>query len=132
MTPSGLTLFDTIWDDHRVNVEPAPDGGPDTLYIDLHLIHEVTSPQAFSILRDRGHEAPPTRTRPWPPWTTRLHPPHPDPDGKYVIENPDAEIQLAALESNCAEFGVPLYPMGTPTRASSTSPRRSSASSNRG
>ncbi len=115
MTPSRLTLFDTIWDDHRVNPDPAPDGGPDTLYIDLHLIHEVTSPQAFSILRDRGMKLRhPEQTMATMDHSTPSTPP--GPDGKYVIENPDAEIQLAALESNCDEFGVPLYPMGHPNQ----------------
>ena len=111
MTQERLTLFDTIWDDHRVNPDPAPDGGPDTLYIDLHLIHEVTSPQAFSILRDRDMKLRhPNQTMATMDHSTPSTPP--GPDGKYVIENPDAEIQLAALESNCADFGVPLYPMG--------------------
>jgi len=115
MTATGLTLFDTIWDDHRVNPEPAPDGGPDTLYIDLHLIHEVTSPQAFSILRDRGMKLRhPEQTVATMDHSTPSTPP--GPDGNYVIENPDAEIQLAALESNCAEFGVPLFPMGHPNQ----------------
>jgi len=111
MTHQRLTLFDSIWDDHRVNPDPAPDGGPDTLYIDLHLIHEVTSPQAFSILRDRGMKLRhPNQTMATMDHSTPSTPP--GPDGIYVIENPDAEIQLAALESNCADFGVPLYPMG--------------------
>ncbi len=111
MQPTGLTLFDTIWDDHRVNAESAPDGSPDTLYIDLHLIHEVTSPQAFSILRGRGLKL----RRPGQTVATMDHSipsTPPGPDGKYVIEDPDAVIQLDALESNCTEFGVPLFPMG--------------------
>jgi len=111
MPAAGLTLFDTIWDDHRVNAESAPGGGPDTLYIDLHLIHEVTSPQAFSILRDRGMKLRhPGQTMATMDHSTPSTPP--GPDGKYIIENPDAEIQLAALERNCADFGLPLYPMG--------------------
>ena len=111
MPQSRNTLFDTIWDDHRVNPAPAPDDGPDTLYIDLHLIHEVTSPQAFSILRDRGMKLRhPNQTMATMDHSTPSTPPRPD--GTYVIENPDAEIQLAALERNCADFGVPLYPMG--------------------
>ncbi|MEX1288582.1 MAG: aconitase family protein, partial [Acidimicrobiia bacterium] len=115
MQPTTSTLFDVIWDDHRVNPDPAPDGGPDTLYIDLHLIHEVTSPQAFSILRDRGMKLRrPEQTLATMDHSTPSTPP--GPDGTYVIENPDAEIQLAALESNCAEFGVPLYPMGHPNQ----------------
>jgi 3-isopropylmalate/(R)-2-methylmalate dehydratase large subunit len=111
MTTGPRTLFDKIWDDHRVNAAPAPDGGPDTLYIDLHLIHEVTSPQAFTILRDRGLAL----RRPGQTVATMDHSipsTPPGPDGRYIIEDPDAEIQLAALERNCTEFGVPLYPMG--------------------
>ncbi len=107
------TLFDTIWDDHRVNAVSTPGGGPDTLYIDLHLIHEVTSPQAFSILRDRGMKLRhPEQTMATMDHSTPSTPP--GPDGRYIIGNPDAEIQLAALERNCADFGVPLYPMGHP------------------
>jgi 3-isopropylmalate/(R)-2-methylmalate dehydratase large subunit len=111
MTDPGTTLFDRIWDDHRVNAEPAPGGGPDTLYIDLHLIHEVTSPQAFSILRERGLGL----RRPGQTVATMDHSipsTPPGPDGRYVVEDPDAEVQLAALARNCDEFGVPLFPMG--------------------
>lgn len=109
------TLFDVIWNDHRVNRSAAPDGGPDTLYIDLHLIHEVTSPQAFSILRDRKMKLRrPEQTLATMDHSTPSTPP--GPDGKVAINNPDAEIQLAALERNCADFGVPLYPMGHPNQ----------------
>ena len=50
MTPR--TLFEKVWDSHVV--KPATDGTPATIYVDLHLIHEVTSPQAFTTLRERG------------------------------------------------------------------------------
>ena len=51
MTPRARTLFDKVWDAHVVR--PATDDTPAVLYVDLHLIHEVTSPQAFSLLRER-------------------------------------------------------------------------------
>ncbi|MDB6113370.1 MAG: 3-isopropylmalate dehydratase, large subunit, partial [Lacunisphaera sp.] len=51
MSSSPKTLFQKIWDSHIVAEEP---GAPTVLYIDLHLVHEVTSPQAFSVLKERG------------------------------------------------------------------------------
>ena len=53
MTPAPRTLYDKLWDAHVV--VPETDSAPAVLYIDLHLIHEVTSPQAFTALRERGH-----------------------------------------------------------------------------
>ncbi len=105
-------LVDRIWSDHVVTREWRVDGAPDTLYIDLHLVHEVTSPQAFSVLREqqlpvrRSHQTVATMDHSTP--TTP-----PGPDGRYVFDTPGAEQQLRQLEINCAEFGVPLHPLGS-------------------
>jgi len=111
MTSEKLTLFDTIWDDHRVNVDSTPDGGPNTLYIDLHLIHEVTSPQAFDILRE--HRRPlrrPDLTVATMDHSTPTIPP--GPDGAYTFSDDATAAQIDRLEANCTEFNVPLYPLG--------------------
>jgi 3-isopropylmalate/(R)-2-methylmalate dehydratase large subunit len=97
------TLFDRIWESHVVR--EAPDE-PTLLYIDLHLIHEVTSAQAFEGLRLAGRQV----RRPDLSLATMDHnvPTTPGP-----IEDPLAKAQLEALRSNCAEFGVPLYATGS-------------------
>ncbi len=111
MSPNPRTLFDAIWDDHRVNAEPVTDGGPDTLYIDLHLVHEVTSPQAFEILRERGLPLDrPGQTMATMDHSTPTTPP--DADGKYTFSDADTAAQINRLEANCAEFEVPLFPLG--------------------
>ena len=103
---SGKTLSDKVWEHHIVR---SGDGLPDLLYIDLHLIHEVTSPQAFDGLRMSGrgvrradltvatedHNVP----------TENIHLPISDPINKKQVE---------VLRSNCEEFGIQLYPMGDP------------------
>ena len=97
------TLFDRIWESHVVR--EAPDE-PALLYIDLHLIHEVTSAQAFEGLRLAGRQV----RRPDLSLATMDHnvPTTPGP-----IEDPLAKAQLEALRSNGAEFGVPLYATGS-------------------
>ncbi len=98
------TLFDKIWEAHLVDRQ---DDGTCVLYIDRHLVHEVTSPQAFDGLRAAGrgvrradltlavadHNVPTT-------------------DRDLPIEDEQARIQLEALDKNCAEFGIELYAMG--------------------
>ena len=100
----GKTLAEKVWDEHVVR---SADGEPDLLYIDLHLIHEVTSPQAFDGLRLAG----------------RRPPPRPDP-GHRGPQRPDARLgqadrrprvsrtQVETLRKNAAEFGVRLHPLG--------------------
>ena len=97
------TLFDRVWEAHVVR-EPA--GEPALLYVDLHLIHEVTSPQAFDGLRLAGR----TVRRPDLSIATMDHS-VPTVDGP--ITDPLARAQLEALRRNCEEFGVPLYATGT-------------------
>jgi 3-isopropylmalate/(R)-2-methylmalate dehydratase large subunit len=98
------TLFQKVWENHVV-VEEA--GRPSVLYIDLHLIHEVTSPQAFSGLRARGLKVRrPDRTVATMDHSTPTLPKH-----LQVIDD-EARAQLSQLEKNCAEFGIQLFPLG--------------------
>src|SRR5881396_2299357 len=97
------TLFERIWTSHVV-VEPADE--PALLYVDLHLIHEVTSPQAFEGLRLAGRRV----RRPDLSVATMDHN-VPTEDGP--ITDPLAKAQLDALRRNCEEFGVPLYATGS-------------------
>jgi 3-isopropylmalate/(R)-2-methylmalate dehydratase large subunit len=98
---SGSTLFDKVW---RAHVVREDEGAPAVLYVDLHLLHEVTSPQAFSGLRARGLRV----RRPDRSFATMDHSTPTLPRHLAVVD-PEAETQLAALAKNCADFGVPLY-----------------------
>jgi 3-isopropylmalate/(R)-2-methylmalate dehydratase large subunit len=95
------TLFEKIWDAHVVAEEP---GKPALLYIDLHLVHEVTSPQAFEGLRMSGRKA----RRPDLTLATMDHN-VPTTDRSQPIEDPISKLQMETLERNCAEFGITLY-----------------------
>src|SRR5712692_2477265 len=95
------TLFQKIWDSHVVTAEAEC---PTVLYVDLHLVHEVTSPQAFQGLRERGVRV----RRPGRTLATVDHS-IPTTDRKLPIVDPIAARQIAQLETNCREFGVPLY-----------------------
>ena len=110
MTSTGTgaprTLSEKVWDRHVVR---SGDGLPDLLYIDLHLVHEVTSPQAFDGLRMNG------RTVRRPDLTVATE------DHNVPTENIHLEIadstskkQVEVLRANCEEFGITLYPMGDP------------------
>jgi len=98
------TLSEKIWDQHLVR---AAAGEPDLLYIDLHLVHEVTSPQAFDGLRLAGR---PVR-RPDLTVATEDHN-VPTTDIDQPIADPISRRQVEVLRANCAEFGVTEYPMG--------------------
>ena len=100
------TLFEKVWDDHVV---AAPAGQLPLLYVDLHLVHEVTSPQAFDGLRaaSRGVRAP-RRTI-----ATVDHNVPTDPRGT-PIHDPIAKKQIETLQKNCKEFGVWLFDMDSP------------------
>lgn len=104
MRAQGKTLFEKVWEDHVVVEEP---GKPAVLYIDLHLIHEVTSPQAFAGLRARGlHVRRPERTVATMDHSTPTLP------KKLAVVDEMAAAQLKRLEDNCRDFGVPLYALG--------------------
>jgi 3-isopropylmalate/(R)-2-methylmalate dehydratase large subunit len=102
------TLVEKIWDDHVVVDEP---GAPTVLGIDLHLVHEVTSPQAFTGLRARGL---PVR-RPGQTVATADHsiPTH---SRDLPILDAMAAAQVRQLTDNCREFGVPLHGIGSPSQ----------------
>ncbi len=102
----GRTLSQKVWDRHVVH---AAEGEPDLLFIDLHLVHEVTSPQAFDGLRAAGR----TVHRPDLTIATEDHN-VPTTDIDQPIADPVSRLQVEALRSNCAEFGVPLHQMGDP------------------
>src|SRR5215469_3005817 len=100
------TLFEKIWDEHVV---PAAAGQSTLLYVDLHLVHEVTSPQAFDGLRAAGrkvHE--PLRTI-----ATVDHNIPTEPRGTPILD-PIAKRQIEALEKNCRDFGIRLFDMDSP------------------
>jgi 3-isopropylmalate/(R)-2-methylmalate dehydratase large subunit len=99
----GRTLLDKVWESHVVRRR---DGEPDLLYIDLHLVHEVTSPQAFEGLRLAGR---PVRR----PDLTLATMDHNVATGDDTPIDPLSEQQLEALRRNCEEFGVPLYATGS-------------------
>src|SRR5271157_1256457 len=97
------TLFEKVWNSHVV---AAPEGQPALLYIDLHLVHEVTSPQAFDGLRANGRRLrQPLRTV-----ATVDHNIPTTPRG-LPITDPIAARQIEALQKNCREFGVPFFDM---------------------
>ena len=99
------TLFDKIWDAHTVRVI---DGGSCVLYIDRQYIHEVTSPQAFAGLRQRGIEV-------FRPSQVTASPDHniPTINQHLPIAEPQSAQQVATLEKNCAENGITIFPIGS-------------------
>lgn len=101
---AGLTLFDKIWNAHIVK---SVEGGQDVLYIDRHLIHEVTSPQAFDGLRQRGIPV----FRPAQTIATADHN-VPTLHQHLPISEPLSRFQVDKLTENCHEFGIELYGLG--------------------
>ncbi len=97
------TLFEKVWESHVVE---RAEGRPDLLYVDLHLVHEVTSPQAFEGLRLAGR-----RVR--RPELTLATMDHNVATGDDTPADPLSVQQLATLAENCEEFGVPLYATGS-------------------
>jgi 3-isopropylmalate/(R)-2-methylmalate dehydratase large subunit len=108
MAEKPRTLFEKIWDDHVVSSDP---GAPAILAIDLHLVHEVTSPQAFTGLRERGLKV----RRPGQTVATADHS-IPTLDPSLPILDELAAKQFRQIEENCREFGIPFYGKGSPTR----------------
>src|SRR3954471_20191084 len=101
----GKTLLQKVWDLHTVRTLPT---GQTQLFIGLHLIHEVTSPQAFDMLRLRGSQvAFPERT-----FATVDHI-VPTLDQRRPFMDTLAEEMMTALERNCREFGIPLYDLNS-------------------
>lgn len=107
------TLAEKVWDRHVVR---SAEGEPDLLYIDLHLVHEVTSPQAFDGLRMAGR----TVRRPDLTVATEDHN-VPTADIDAPIADPISRKQVETLRANAEEFGIVEFPMGSPSRASCTS-----------
>jgi 3-isopropylmalate/(R)-2-methylmalate dehydratase large subunit len=99
------TLFEKVWDAHLVAPQTADT--PALLYIDLHLVHEVTSPQAFSMLRERGLKV----RRPDRTVATMDHS-TPTTPHDIPIADAMAAAQIAQMKQNCADFNVPLYALG--------------------
>jgi 3-isopropylmalate/(R)-2-methylmalate dehydratase large subunit len=108
MTPGPRTLFAKVWDAHVVR--PATEDTPAVLYVDLHLLHEVTSPQAFATLRERGLAV----RRPDRTLATMDHaiPTTPRARGPVVVSDPEAAAQVAQLQSNARRAGITLYGLG--------------------
>ncbi|HUQ44046.1 MAG TPA: 3-isopropylmalate dehydratase large subunit [Candidatus Limnocylindria bacterium] len=102
------TLVDKIWDDHVVVDEP---GAPSVLAIDLHLVHEVTSPQAFTGLRRRGL----TVRHPERTVATADHSIPTTPRNLPILDQM-AAAQVDQLTTNCREFGIPLHGLGDPNQ----------------
>ena len=101
----GKSIIDKIWEKHIVHQE---EGKPDLLYIDLHLVHEVTSPQAFSGLRMKNR----TVRRPDKTFATMDH--NVPTKNRFVINDKVALNQMTTLEKNCQEFNVPLAGLDSP------------------
>jgi 3-isopropylmalate/(R)-2-methylmalate dehydratase large subunit len=100
----GKTLFDKIWDAHVVQ---KVEDGPTQLYIDRLYAHEVTSPQAFDTLRDKGIKV-------FRPEHVIAMPDHNTPsDQQEVINDPIGRNQVDTLAKNCAEFGIKHFCMGS-------------------
>jgi 3-isopropylmalate/(R)-2-methylmalate dehydratase large subunit len=108
MAPKPTTLLDKVWAAHVVAQEP---DAPELIYIDLHLVHEVTSPQAFDLLRSRGLRL----RRPERTVATIDHS-IPTTPGGVADADPIAASQIRALQTNAAEFGVRLYGPGDDRR----------------
>jgi 3-isopropylmalate/(R)-2-methylmalate dehydratase large subunit len=102
----GRSLLDKLWDEHVVC---QPEGQPALLYIDLHLVHEVTSPQAFAGLRAAGRRVRRTdRTLATVDHNVPTTPNH------RPITDPIAALQIETLQKNCAEFGILLFDIDSP------------------
>jgi 3-isopropylmalate/(R)-2-methylmalate dehydratase large subunit len=99
------TMFEKIWDNHVVVA--GEDGKPDILYIDLHLVHEVTSPQAFEGLRMNGRKV----RRPDLTFATMDH--NVPTTDRFNIADPISRQQIETLKRNCEEFGIRLYDLNS-------------------
>jgi len=110
MSTQPKTLFEKVWQQHVV--KPQSDDTPAVLYIDLHLVHEVTSPQAFTMLRQRNLKV----RRPDQTVGTMDHSTPTTPrnaQGIIPIMDVQASAQLDQFTQNCKDFGIPMYSLGT-------------------
>ena len=104
------TLFEKVWQSHVVR--PAAKDTPAVIYIDLHLVHEVTSPQAFTTLRERGLKVRrPDRTIATMDHSTPTTPRNAA--GVIPVFDTQAAKQLDVMRQNCEDFGIPLYELGS-------------------
>ena len=110
----GKTLYDKLWERHEVSRR---DDGSSLLYIDRHILHEVTSPQAFEGLRLAGR-------KPWRVDANLATPDHNVPTtrteragGLAAIADETSRIQVRTLDENCADFGILEFPMDDPRAA---------------
>lgn len=104
------TLFEKVWNNHVVKPQTA--GTPAVLYIDLHLVHEVTSPQAFTVMRERGLKV----RRPDQTFGTMDHSTPTTPrnaQGIIPVLDMQASKQLDMFTKNCEDFDIPMYALGT-------------------
>jgi 3-isopropylmalate/(R)-2-methylmalate dehydratase large subunit len=103
---SGKTLYDKLWDSHLVRQD---DDGTALIYIDRHLVHEVTSPQAFEGLRLAGRQ-------PWRTGSILAVPDHnvPTTDRRAGIADPVSRVQVETLDRNCVEYGITEFSMLDP------------------
>ncbi|GAB4545718.1 MAG: 3-isopropylmalate dehydratase large subunit [Anaerolineae bacterium] len=104
--PRPRTLFEKVWEAHVVSPQTAD--SPAVLYIDLHLVHEVTSPQAFTQLRERGLKV----RRPDRTIATMDHS-TPTTPREIPITDAQAAAQIAQMEQNCRDFGIRLFALGS-------------------
>ncbi|MDZ4197860.1 MAG: aconitase family protein, partial [Kiritimatiellia bacterium] len=100
----GRTLYEKIWTDHRIRENP---GETAWMYVDRHLVHEVTSPQAFEGLRLAGRRV----RRPDLTFATLDH--NIPTDDQSVIRDPVAREQVETLEANCRQFGITLFSLSS-------------------
>src|SRR6266516_889485 len=103
------TLFEKIWDSHVVVPGKEREQGPSLLYIDTHLIHEVTSPQAFAGLRANGR----TVRKPDLTFATMDHN-VPTDNRSLPIVDPTSSLQIHRLAQNCKDFGITLFDVNSP------------------
>ncbi|MCF6193700.1 MAG: 3-isopropylmalate dehydratase large subunit, partial [Kangiellaceae bacterium] len=109
MVAKPVTLFEKVWRKHLVCNES--EDTPAILYLDTHLIHEVTSPQAFQMLKDKGLKL----RRPERTFATSDHSTptsKPNSDGIYAYAGEQEKKQVQQLEANCEEFGITIFPLG--------------------
>ena len=111
--PQPQSLFDKLWSAHLVQAQS--EATPAIIYIDLHLVHEVTSPQGFDLLRENGFAVRrPDRTLATLDHSIPTLPPGDDGQRPYIT--PQAQRQVQALRDNCHEFGIELHDWDSPAR----------------